>query len=163
MVEAKKTTVDPAVGQQQAKLYADCLETMHGQRPVIFYTNGYETRLWDDLAYPPRPVAGFYKKDELASLIIRRAQRAPLDVSQVKNAIVERYYQKRAIGSIGEQFAQDATQGAAGDGHRQRQDTHGDRASGPAATGGLGEAGVVPGRPGGAGEPSRWCVQGTPA
>ena len=106
VVEAKKTTVDPAVGQQQATLYADCLETMHGQRPVIFYTNGYETRLWDDLAYPPRPVAGFYKKDELASLIIRRAQRAPLDVSQVKNDIVERYYQKRAIGSIGEQFAQ---------------------------------------------------------
>ena len=106
VVEAKKTTVDPAVGQQQAKLYADCLETMHGQRPVIFYTNGYETFLWDDLAYPPRPVAGFYKKDELASLIIRRAQRAPLDVSQVKDDIVERYYQKRAIGSIGEQFAQ---------------------------------------------------------
>ena len=106
VVEAKKTTVDPAVGQQQAKLYADCLEVMHGQRPVIFYTNGYETRLWDDLAYPPRPVVGFYKKDELASLIIRRAQRAPLDVSQVKNDIVERYYQKRAIGSIGEQFAQ---------------------------------------------------------
>ena len=70
VVEAKKTTVDPEVGQQQAKLYADCLETMHGQRPIIFYTNGYETRLWDDLAYPPRPVAGFYKKDELASLII---------------------------------------------------------------------------------------------
>ena len=42
VVEAKKTTVDPAAGQQQAKLYADCLETMHGQRPVIFYTNGYE-------------------------------------------------------------------------------------------------------------------------
>ena len=106
VVEAKKTTVDPEVGQQQAKLYADCLETMHGQRPIIFYTNGYETHLWDDLAYPPRPVAGFYKKDELASLIIRRAQRAPLDVSQVKDDIVERYYQKRAIGSIGEQFAQ---------------------------------------------------------
>ena len=106
LVEAKKTTVDPEVGQQQAKLYADCLEAMHGQRPVIFYTNGYKTFLWDDLAYPPRPVAGFYKKDELASLIIRRAQRVPLDVSQVKNAIVERYYQKRAIGSIGEQFAQ---------------------------------------------------------
>ena len=51
----------------------------------------------------------------------------------------------------------DATQGAAGDGHRQRQDPRGDRAGGPAATGGLGEAGVVPGRPGGAGEPSRWC------
>ena len=106
VVEAKETTVDPKVGQQQAKLYADCLEAMHGQRPVIFYTNGYNTYLWDDLAYPPRPVAGFYKKDELASLIIRRVQRAPLDVSQVSNDIVERYYQKRAIGSIADQFAQ---------------------------------------------------------
>ena len=43
MVEAKKTTVNPAAGRQQAKLYADCLEAMHGQRPIIFYTNGYET------------------------------------------------------------------------------------------------------------------------
>ena len=106
VVEAKKTTVDPEVGQQQAKLYADCLEAMHGQRPVIFYTNGYKTFLWDDLDYPPRPVAGFYKKDELASLLHRRVHREPLDVARVKNAIVERYYQKRAIGSIGEQFSQ---------------------------------------------------------
>jgi type I restriction enzyme R subunit len=104
VVEAKKTTVDPEVGQQQAKLYADCLEAMHGQRPVIFYTNGYKTFLWDDLAYPPRSVAGFYKKDELASLIHRRTQRKPLDVAWVKDEIVNRYYQKRAIGSIGERF-----------------------------------------------------------
>ena len=86
VVEAKKTTVDPAVGQQQAKLYADCLETMHGQRPVIFYTNGYETFLWDDLAYPPRTVAGFYKKDGLAALILRRTQRDALDVARVKGS-----------------------------------------------------------------------------
>ena len=106
VVEAKKTTVDPAAGRQQAKLYADCLEAMHGQRPIIFYTNGYETYLWDDQAYAPRRVAGFHKKDELASLLHRRAHREPLDVMRVKNAIVERYYQKRAIGSIGEQFGQ---------------------------------------------------------
>ena len=106
VVEAKKTTVDAAKGRQQAKLYADCLEAMHGRRPIIFYTNGYETHLWDDQAYAPRAVAGFYKKDELASLLHRRAHREPLDVTRVKNAIVERYYQKRAIGSIGEQFGQ---------------------------------------------------------
>ena len=106
VVEAKKTTVDAAKGRQQAKLYADCLEAMHGQRPVIFYTNGYETYLWDDQVYAPRRVAGFHKKDELASLLHRRAHRELLEVARVKNAIVERYYQKRAIGSIGEQFAQ---------------------------------------------------------
>lgn len=106
VVEAKKTTVDPEVGQQQAKLYADCLETMHKQRPVIFYTNGYKTCLWDDIAYPPRTVSGFYKKDELASQIHRRTQRETLDVARVKDAIVERYYHKRAIGSIAEHFIQ---------------------------------------------------------
>ena len=127
VVEAKKTTVDPAVGQQQAKLYADCLEAMHGQRPVIFYTNGYETRLWDDLAYPPRLVAGFYKKDELASLIIRRAQRSSARCvageGRHRRAVLpeaSHWQHRRAVRA-------DATQGAAGHGHRQRQDTHGDR------------------------------------
>lgn len=104
VVEAKKTTADPTAGRQQTKLYADCLEAIHGQRPLIFYTNGYETWLWDDVAYPPRKVAGFYKKDELQRLILRRAQRAALDVTTIKKAIVERYYQKRAIGSLFEQF-----------------------------------------------------------
>jgi type I restriction enzyme R subunit len=106
VVEAKKTTVDPTAGKQQAKLYADCLETMHGQRPLMFITNGYETRLWDDVFYPARKVAGFYKKDELSRLILRRTQRGRLDTAQIRDAIVERYYQKRAIGSIFGQFAQ---------------------------------------------------------
>ena len=51
VVEAKRTTKSPQVGQQQAKLYADCLETEFGRRPVIFYTNGYEHWLWDDAAF----------------------------------------------------------------------------------------------------------------
>lgn len=106
VVEAKRTTVDPAVGKQQANLYADCLEKMHGQQPIIFLTNGYETWLWDDLAYPPRKVAGFYKKEELQRLILRRGQQHTLDVARIKDAIVERYYQKRAIGSIFTQFTQ---------------------------------------------------------
>ena len=46
LVEAKRTRRDPRVGQQQAKLYADCLERQYGQRPVIFYSNGYEHWIW---------------------------------------------------------------------------------------------------------------------
>src|SRR5262249_51289080 len=42
LVEAKRTRKDPRVGQQQAKLYADCLEVQYGQRPIIFYSNGYD-------------------------------------------------------------------------------------------------------------------------
>src|SRR5262245_2531582 len=56
VVEAKRTTKDARIGRQQGKLYADCLEKSFGQRPLIFYTNGYKTWLWDDCEYPPREV-----------------------------------------------------------------------------------------------------------
>ena len=55
VVEAKRTRRDARVGQQQAKLYADCLEQMFGQRPVIFYSNGYEHWIWDDQLLPAPP------------------------------------------------------------------------------------------------------------
>ncbi|WP_438765343.1 DEAD/DEAH box helicase family protein [Kushneria sp. TE3] len=106
VVEAKRTTADAAVGQQQAKLYADCLEEMHGQRPLIFYTNGYETWLWDDEFYPPRQVAGFYTRDELSRVILRRQQRKTPDATVINSDIAGRYYQKRAITSIFSQFEQ---------------------------------------------------------
>ncbi|MCC7456319.1 MAG: DEAD/DEAH box helicase family protein [Nitrospira sp.] len=107
LVEAKRTTRDPREGQQQAKLYADCLEARFGQRPVIFYSNGYEHWLWDDLAYPPRYVQGFYKRAELELLIQRRQSRKPLAEAEIDEAIVERYYQTRAIRRITEAFERD--------------------------------------------------------
>ena len=106
VIEAKRTTADPAKGQQQAKLYADCLEQMHAQRPIIYYTNGYDTWLWDDTQYPPRQVSSFYNKAALSSLILRRSNRQPLDTKLVNAEIAGRYYQKRAIGSICKQFSQ---------------------------------------------------------
>ena len=54
LVEAKRTRRSPHTGQQQAKLYADCLEVMFGQRPVIFYTDGYDHWMWDDSRYRHR-------------------------------------------------------------------------------------------------------------
>lgn len=42
VIEAKRSLVDPTVGQQQAKLYADCLEQQFGRRPVVMFTNGFE-------------------------------------------------------------------------------------------------------------------------
>ena len=107
LVEAKRTRRDARVGQQQAKLYADCLEKQFGQRPVIFYSNGYEHWLWDDTNYPPRAVQGFYKKTELELLIQRRGTRKPLATEEINPAIVERYYQTRAIRRIGESFERD--------------------------------------------------------
>jgi type I restriction enzyme R subunit len=107
LVEAKRTRRDARAGQQQAKLYADCLEARFGQRPVIFYSNGYEHWLWDDIRYPPRQVQGFYKKAELELLIQRRTTRKMLAAAEINEHIVERYYQTRAIRRIGEAFEHD--------------------------------------------------------
>jgi type I restriction enzyme R subunit len=104
LVEAKRTKKGAKEGQQQAKLYADCLEKQYGQRPVIFCSNGYEHWIWDDALYPPRAVQGFYKKVELALMIQRRTSRKPLDTAVIDAGIVERYYQVRTVRRIGETF-----------------------------------------------------------
>ena len=107
LVEAKRTRRDARVGQHQAKLYADCLEAKFGQRPIIFYSNGYEHWIWDDTRYPPRRVQGFYKKNELELLIQRRAARRSLADAKINPDIAERYYQTRAIRRIAESFERD--------------------------------------------------------
>jgi len=104
VVEAKRTMADPRKGKHQAKLYADCLEQMHGQRPVIFYTSGFETYLWDDQFYPERSVSGFFTKDELQRAIDRRKDRLDLRVFEVNDEISGRYYQQEAVKRVAESF-----------------------------------------------------------
>jgi type I restriction enzyme R subunit len=107
LVEAKRTRKSPETGRHQAKLYADCLEQRFGQRPVIFYTNGYKYWIWDDLNYPPREIEGFLKKDELERLIFRRTHRKELHLVTINANIVERSYQNLAIRSITAVFEND--------------------------------------------------------
>lgn len=111
VVEAKRTTAEPEAGKQQAKLYADCLEAMHGQRPVIYYSNGYKTHIWDDQFYPPRPVWGFHTREELVLMIQRRTSRLPLKTAPINEEIVDRYYQKRAIRALSESFSEKQRKG----------------------------------------------------
>lgn len=108
VVEAKKTLVDPHAGQHQAELYADCLEKKFGQRPIIFYTNGFDTFIWDDTFYPPRQVHGFYTKEELLLLINRRSSRKQLSEQLINDTIAGRHYQKIAIKRVCEAFEKKA-------------------------------------------------------
>lgn len=104
VIEAKRTMEDSHKGRHQSELYADCLEQMHGQRPIIFYTNGFETYLWDDLFYPERGVQGFYTKDELQLCIERRNTRTDLRKFKTNTEIAGRPYQIEAIQRIAENF-----------------------------------------------------------
>ncbi|MCU7865920.1 MAG: DEAD/DEAH box helicase family protein, partial [Candidatus Thiodiazotropha sp. (ex Lucinoma borealis)] len=104
LVEAKKTRKDPKIGKRQAELYADCLEKHHGQRPIIYYSNGYTTWMWDDTFYPPREVQGFATRDELQWRINQRGSRKDLSTLQPKKEITGRYYQMEAAARVMEEF-----------------------------------------------------------
>lgn len=107
VVEAKKTTVDARQGQRQAELYADGLEKMHGQRPMIFFTNGHDIWVWDDAAgYPPRAVYGFFSKDTLQYRVsFQRRER--LDILKIRPdpVIAGRFYQIESITRVAERFS----------------------------------------------------------
>ncbi|MGZ8923197.1 MAG: DEAD/DEAH box helicase family protein, partial [Methylosarcina sp.] len=108
VIEAKKTAVDAETGRHQAKHYADGLEKMHGQRPIIFYTNGHDIWLWDDHAaqnYPPRRLYGFYSKSSLQYQIRQRTERKPFNtVSPKPDILTDRLYQHEALKRITERF-----------------------------------------------------------
>ena len=100
VVEAKRTCVDVAKGRQQAKLYADLLERKFGKRPVIFLTNGFETRIWNDKFYPERKVATIYSKRDLEKLFNLQTLRTSLKNITVDENIAGRYYQKGAVKAV---------------------------------------------------------------
>jgi len=100
VIEAKRTSKDPNIGLQQAKLYADCLERMTGRRPIIFTTNGFETYIWDDVTSPQRKVSGIFSKADLEKLINRRNERKPLNEIPIDDRITDRYYQKEAVRAV---------------------------------------------------------------
>lgn len=106
VVEAKRTSKDAKIGQQQAKLYADCLEKEYAQRPIIYYTNGKEIYMWDDLSYPERKVSGYYTQDELQLLIKRRDSKENLEHIYIANNIANRPYQLEAVKKVCESFEQ---------------------------------------------------------
>jgi len=105
VIEAKRTRENPEKGRQQAKLYADALEKVHGQRPVIFYTNGHDIYIWNDAQKAtPRKLYSFYGKDSLQYLVRQRATRKDLNATPIDTDIAGRMYQIEAITRVCERF-----------------------------------------------------------
>lgn len=103
IIEAKRTCVDVAKGRQQAKLYADLLEKQHGRRPVIFLTNGFDTRI-DDGQYPERKVSMIYSKRDLEKWFNLQSMKTSLNRITVDKNIAGRYYQEGAVKAVCDSF-----------------------------------------------------------
>jgi len=106
VIEAKKTSSNAALGKKQAKDYAKALEQQYGQRPVMFYTNGHDIFIWDDVQkYPPRKIYGFYSKSSLQHLVkFQRIEKRKLSEVEIDSDIAGRRYQLETITRVHERF-----------------------------------------------------------
>ena len=105
VVEAKKVSEAADKGHNQGKLYADCIQNMQGLRPIIFYTNGFETYLWDDMMGAPRIVSGIFPQRDIEEMIGRRIIANEVSTIPINEEITNRWYQLRAVTKCCENFA----------------------------------------------------------
>lgn len=101
VIEAKKTSVDAAIGREQAKQYCYNIQKTKGcELPFCFYTNGHDIYFWDLEHYPPRKVHGFPTRDDFQRYKNLRQSRKPLANEFINTKIAGRDYQLRAIRSV---------------------------------------------------------------
>lgn len=101
VVEAKKTSVDAALGREQAKQYCYNIQsTQGGELPFCFYTNGYDIYFWDLDTYPPKKVYGFPTRDDLERYAYIRKARKQLAGELINTKIAGRNYQIASIRAV---------------------------------------------------------------
>ena len=105
VVEAKKTSVDPAIGREQAKQYCHNIVKKQGvDLPFCFYTNGLEIFFWNLDQYPPQKIYSFPTREDLERMLHLRKEKKPLANELINTKIAGRDYQIRAIRSVLEQI-----------------------------------------------------------
>ena len=101
VVEAKKTSVDAAIGREQAKQYCSNIrKKFNCELPFCFYTNGHDIYFWDLENYPPKKVRGFPTLEDLERYTYIRKARKVLAGELINTKIAGRDFQIRAIRSV---------------------------------------------------------------
>lgn len=79
-------------------MYGECIKKVYGYKPVLYYTNGYSTKIIDGI-YPDRPVMAFHTMEDL-ELMLQRRTRGDITDLTINDEITNRPYQKMAITNI---------------------------------------------------------------
>ena len=102
VIEAKRFSIDPEVGKNQALEYAKSFGV-----DFIFLSNGEDIYFWDYKNYPEQKVMTFFSQRDLEKLLFLRKLKRPLSEIPIPNKVFVqggireiRLYQKAAIQAI---------------------------------------------------------------
>lgn len=102
VVEAKRSSINPADAAGQAKSYAEQLKV-----PFIFLANGEEVRFWDwQIEAHPRVTKTFFSPSDLERRFATRIVRTDPRAVSIDKRIVERDYQHDCIETLTREFHQ---------------------------------------------------------
>lgn len=97
IVEAKKTSKDPILGQKQAEGYVADIKQQTGKETFIFLTNGYEIWFWNKPFENPRMVNGFHDRNSLERIRFQNYSKKDFQDVPIEREIVDRPYQIEAV------------------------------------------------------------------
>ena len=102
VIECKRTSRSAREGEEQLRLYIEQISKQQPFAPFGFMANGLETWFWEVGEAHPRPVSGFFSRDDLKRLRFIRQNRQPLAAESISRTIVDRPYQHEAIRRVAE-------------------------------------------------------------
>lgn len=97
IIEAKRTTKDPIIGQMQAEQYALDIKKQTGKDVFIYLSNGYQNIFWNYPHESPRKVMGFHSLEDLERMRFQNSAKEDLLNIKIKEEITNRPYQIEAI------------------------------------------------------------------
>ncbi|WP_346239607.1 DEAD/DEAH box helicase family protein [Niabella insulamsoli] len=101
VVEAKKSSVDARIGEEQAKQYSyNIQKQFSGDLPFCMYTNGIDILFWDLENYAPRKIFAFPTRTDLERMAFIRKNKKPLADELINTNIAGRPYQIQAIRAV---------------------------------------------------------------
>ena len=101
VVEAKKSSVDARIGEEQAKQYAYNIQKQFScDLPFCMYTNGHDIFFWDLENFAPRKIFAFPTRTDLERMAFIRKNKKPLADELINTNIAGRPYQIQAIRAV---------------------------------------------------------------
>src|SRR3989449_4043858 len=97
IVERKRTSREPVVGQEQAEEYADDIKKQTGKDLFIFLTNGDEVWFWNRAHENLRMVKGFHSREALERIRFQNYSSKSFRDVPINPKIVDRPYQIESV------------------------------------------------------------------